>query len=100
MQLNRRYSRGFQFAIAYTFAKALGVADDDEQQVSAVRPLKEWHYAPLAGTQTHNLVINYTWDLPKASKLARPRGRAVPASTTGSSPAKTRSPAATGRRCS
>jgi hypothetical protein len=70
VQLNRRYSRGFQFAVAYTFAKALGVADDDEQQVSAVRPLKEWHYAPLAGTQTHNLVVNYTWDLPKASALA------------------------------
>ena len=69
MQLNRRYIRGFQFAVAYTYARALGVADDDEQQVSAVRPLREWHYAPLAGTQTHNLVINYTWDLPKASKL-------------------------------
>jgi len=70
VQLNRRYSRGFQFAVAYTFARALGVADDDEQQVSAVRPLRAWHYAPLAGTQTHNLVINYTWDLPRASKLA------------------------------
>jgi len=69
VQLNRRYIRGFQFAVAYTFAKALGVADDDEQQISSVRPLKEWHYAPLAGTQTHNLVINYTWDLPRASKL-------------------------------
>jgi hypothetical protein len=69
VQLNRRYIRGFQFAVAYTFAKALGVADDDEQQVSAVRPLLGWHYGPLAGTQTHNLVINYTWDLPKASGL-------------------------------
>jgi Carboxypeptidase regulatory-like domain/TonB-dependent Receptor Plug Domain len=69
VQINRRYIRGFQFAIAYTFAKALGVADDDEQLVSAVRPLREWHYAPLAGTQTHNLVINYTWDLPRPSKL-------------------------------
>jgi Carboxypeptidase regulatory-like domain/TonB-dependent Receptor Plug Domain len=69
VQVNRRYIHGFQFAIAYTYAKALGVADDDEQAVSTARPLKEWHYAPLAGTQTHNLVINYTWDLPKASNL-------------------------------
>ncbi len=69
VQLNRRYIGGFQFAVAYTFAKALGVADDDEQQFSSARPLRAWHYAPLAGTQTHNLVINYTWDLPKASKL-------------------------------
>jgi hypothetical protein len=69
VQLNRRYIRGFQFALAYTYAKALGVADDDEQQVSAVRPLKEWHYAPLAGTQTHTFVVNYTWDIPRASAL-------------------------------
>ena len=69
VQLNRRYIHGFQFAIAYTYAKALGVADEDEAQVSGARPLKGWHYAPLAGTQLHNLVINYTWDLPKASKL-------------------------------
>jgi hypothetical protein len=69
VQINRRYMHGFQFAVAYTYAKALGVADDDEQAVSGARPLKGWHYAPLAGTQTHNLVINYTWDLPRASKL-------------------------------
>jgi hypothetical protein len=31
--------------------------------------LKPWHYAPSAGNQMHNLVINYTWDLPKATKL-------------------------------
>jgi hypothetical protein len=69
VQLNRRYIRGLQFAIAYTFAKSLGVADEDEAQVSANRPLKGWHYAPMAGTQTHNLVLNYTWDLPKGSSL-------------------------------
>jgi hypothetical protein len=69
VQVNRRYIRGFQFSVAYTFAKAEGVADEDEQAVSAVRPLEAWHLAPLAGTQRHNLVINYTWDLPKASRL-------------------------------
>jgi hypothetical protein len=69
VQLNRRYIRGFQFAVAYTFSKALGVADEDEAQVPLIRPLREWNYAPLSGTQTHNLVINYTWDIPKASRL-------------------------------
>jgi hypothetical protein len=70
VQINRRYIRGLQFSIAYAYDKALGIADDDETIVSAVRPIKQWHYAPLASNQTHSLVINYTWDLPKASKLA------------------------------
>ncbi|PYQ23396.1 MAG: hypothetical protein DMF79_03860 [Acidobacteria bacterium] len=57
VQINRRYIRGLQFAVAYTYGKALGIADEDET------------YAPSAGNQLHNLVINYTWDLPRASKL-------------------------------
>jgi hypothetical protein len=74
VQLNRRYIRGFQFAVAYTYARALGVADEDEASVPYLRPLKAWNYAPLSGTQTHNLVVNYTWDLPAASKLAGGNG--------------------------
>jgi Carboxypeptidase regulatory-like domain/TonB-dependent Receptor Plug Domain len=68
-QLNRRYIHGLQFAVAYTFGKTLGIADEDEAAISAVRPEKAWHYAPYATTQTHNLVINYTWDLPNASAI-------------------------------
>ena len=68
-QLNRRYSHGFQFSVAYTYARSLGIADEDESQVSTARPLDAWHYAPLSQSQTHDLVINYTWDIPKASKL-------------------------------
>jgi hypothetical protein len=69
VQVNRRYIDGLQFAVAYTFGKANGVADEDEGSVSVVRPLNSWHYAPNGPSQQHNLVINYTWDLPKASNL-------------------------------
>jgi hypothetical protein len=69
VQINRRYIRGLQFAVAYTYSRALGIADEDETIVSSARPLKQWHYAPLQQSQTHDLVVNYTWDLPKASKL-------------------------------
>jgi Carboxypeptidase regulatory-like domain/TonB-dependent Receptor Plug Domain len=68
-QLNRRYIRGLQFAVAYTFGKTLGIADEDEAAISAVRPVKAWNYAPYSSNQTHNLVINYTWDLPRGSSL-------------------------------
>lgn len=69
VQINRRYIRGLQFAVAYAFGKTRGIADEDEAQISSVRPLNEWHYAPYASSQQHNLVINYTWDLPKMTNL-------------------------------
>jgi hypothetical protein len=69
VQVNRRYIRGLQFAVAYTFGKTRGIADEDEAAISAVRPVDSWNYAPYASSQTHNLVINYTWDIPKASAL-------------------------------
>lgn len=69
VQLNRRYIRGVQFAVAYTYGRTRGVADEDEGVVSAVRPLNEWHYANYSTSQEHNLVFNYTWDLPRASRL-------------------------------
>jgi len=69
IQINRRYIRGLQFAVAYSYSKALGITDEDETNISIARPLKPWHYAPSAGNQMHNLVINYTWDLPKTSRL-------------------------------
>jgi hypothetical protein len=69
VQVNRRYIRGLQFAVAYTLGKTRGIADEDEAFVSIVRPLHDWHYAPYSSSQLHNLVFNYTWDLPKATSL-------------------------------
>jgi hypothetical protein len=88
--VNRRYIRGLQFSAAYTFGKTLGIADEDEAAISAVRPVHEWNYAPYASNQRHTLVINYTWDLPRASSSGTTRSSAA-CSTTGSCLARTRS---------
>jgi hypothetical protein len=76
VQLNRRYIKGLQFSVAYTLSRALGIADKDpvgstgaDGRIEPQRPLKLWHYGPLEYSQTHNLVVDYTWDLPKASRL-------------------------------
>ncbi len=69
LQVNRRYIRGLQFALAYTYGKTRGVADEDEAAIAIARPLDVWHYAPYSSSQLHNLVINYTWDLPGATRL-------------------------------
>ena len=69
MQINRRYIRGVQFGASYTWGRALGIGDDDPARVSLARPMREWNYAVAAFNQDHNLVINYTWDIPGGSKF-------------------------------
>jgi hypothetical protein len=71
VQINRRYIKGLQFSIAYTFSKSLGISNEDDQVVFPERDVRKFYYAPNSFSQTHNLVVNYTWDLPKASKLWR-----------------------------
>ncbi len=71
LQANRRYVAGVQVGAAYTFGKALGVADEDPGNISAsvARPQRSWLYGPLVQSQTHTLVVNYTWDLPSVSRF-------------------------------
>ncbi len=69
LQVNRRYIRGVQFGASYTWGRTLGIGDDDPARVSLARPMREWNYADAAFNQDHNLVINYTWDIPGGSKF-------------------------------
>lgn len=65
IQANRRYIRGVQFGGAYTWQRARGLADEDPGNLSFsyTRP-RDYFYDILAHSQTHNLVINYVWDIP------------------------------------
>lgn len=65
VQLNRRYIRGLQFAVAYTVAKTV----TDGTTFNPLRPGPEWNESPDEGTQFHNLIVSYTWDVPGGSKL-------------------------------
>ncbi len=61
---NRRYTKGLQFGLAYTYSKRM-----DYSGIPLYQPLRVWSYGRSASDQTHNLVINSMWDLPRASKL-------------------------------
>ena len=65
IQLNRRYIRGLQFAVAYTLAKTVG----NGTNFSPLRPSRAWYDGPDDTTQFQNLIINYTWDVPNGSRL-------------------------------
>ncbi|HXJ38540.1 MAG TPA: hypothetical protein VNH18_04630, partial [Bryobacteraceae bacterium] len=64
LSLNRRFSKGLQFGVSYSFSKYL-----DYSNVPVYRSLKSWGYGFNAADQTHNVAINYSWELPKASRL-------------------------------
>jgi hypothetical protein len=68
VQLNRRYSKGLLFSVAYTFSKALGLGGNDNAYAIDL-PFLDQEYAPLPHNQTHNFVFNFTYDAPKVSKL-------------------------------
>ena len=69
VQLNRRYIHGLQFAVAYTLAKTVSLGGNQEPPTfNPLRPSDEWNVAPNESTQLHNLIINYTWDVPNGSR--------------------------------
>jgi len=68
VQLNRRYTRGFQFGVAYTYSKSFDYANDDSSDVSFPRPYRSFNYGPSDFDQTHILTVNYIYDIPKLSK--------------------------------
>lgn len=68
IQLNRRYTRGFQYGVAYTYSKSFDYANDDTSDLSFPRPYKAFNYAPSDFDQTHIFTLNYIYDLPSLSK--------------------------------
>jgi Carboxypeptidase regulatory-like domain/TonB-dependent Receptor Plug Domain len=67
VQANRRYTRGFQVGLAYTYSKSFDYANDDSSDVSYPRPYKAFNYGPSDFDQTHILTINYIYDVPALS---------------------------------
>jgi hypothetical protein len=67
--LNRRFTGGIQFGVAYTWSKTMGLTDSDQQGLPMYRPYRIWNYGRLGFDQTHKMVINYLWELPKLSRV-------------------------------
>jgi hypothetical protein len=67
--VNRRFTRGLQFGVAYTYSKTMDYTDGDRDVLATYQPQRIWNYGPAGFDQTHVLVINYTYDLPRATRL-------------------------------
>lgn len=73
VSVNRRYTQGVQFGLAYTLSRSRDFTSSQElpfignSQVPIYRDVREWTYGLSSFDQTHVAVINYTWELPRAS---------------------------------
>jgi hypothetical protein len=63
--VQRRFRQGLSLGAAYTWSKALGTASDVEGNFINIICSRCYDYRLLTFDRTHNLVINYLWDLPK-----------------------------------
>ncbi|HEV8485888.1 MAG TPA: carboxypeptidase regulatory-like domain-containing protein, partial [Blastocatellia bacterium] len=68
VQVNRRYTRGFQYGVAYTYSKSLDYANDDSDDLAFPRPYRAFNYAPSNFDQTHIFTVNYIYDVPGLSR--------------------------------
>ena len=62
--VNRRFSRGFNFSVAYTFSKALGTAPGDGSFVNPNNP-RLYDYRLMDFDRKHAFVATYIYDLPE-----------------------------------
>jgi hypothetical protein len=67
VQVNRRYTSGFQYGVAYTYSKSFDYANDDSSDVNNGRPYKAFNRGPSDFDQTHILTVNYIYDVPRLS---------------------------------
>ena len=65
--LNRRFASGFQFGIAYTYAKSMDYGSDERSFFGAMTPQYldiRRNYGKSSFDQTHVLVANWEYDIP------------------------------------
>ena len=65
VSVSRHLARGLQFGVAYTFSKALDVADSDTTSVSPYFSARSRNYGPASFDRNNVLVVNYLYELPK-----------------------------------
>ena len=73
VQANRRFTKGLQFGLAYTLSRSRDYTSNNEtgtganMQIATYQDPDVWNYGLSSYDQTHVAVINYVWDLPRAS---------------------------------
>ncbi|MEK7409339.1 MAG: carboxypeptidase regulatory-like domain-containing protein [Acidobacteriota bacterium] len=64
-KIERRFNRGFGFGVAYTWSKALGIANSYNDSSTSYFDFRKWEYGPLSFDRSQVFTLNYIWDIPK-----------------------------------
>jgi hypothetical protein len=73
VQTHRRFTKGLQFALAYTLSRSRDYTSNNEtgtgsnMQIATYQNPDIWNYGYSSYDQTHVAVISYVWDIPRAS---------------------------------
>ena len=63
--LQRRFSHGLAWGMAYTYSKAMGTTSYNP----VVPDNEKWNYGRLSVDRPHNLQVNYSYNLPEPGKM-------------------------------
>jgi len=63
---NRRFARGLQFGVAWTWSKSMDYNSGDNNTVSSLVPVRIWNYGLSDFDRTHVFKLNWLWDVPRA----------------------------------
>jgi hypothetical protein len=67
-QINKRFSKGMQFGLAHTWSKAMTIVNGNNDAVNPYLNYRMRQYGKASFDRTHNLVINYLYDIPSLAK--------------------------------
>ena len=68
VSLNRRFAKGVHLGVNYAFAKYMDFSSGNSA-LPLYEPLRQWSYGLDGADQTHNMTVNFTYNVPGASKL-------------------------------
>ncbi len=78
VSVNRRFTSSFQYGIAYTWSKSMGLGNGDRDTLPIYRSTRGYLYGKTGFDQTHMFVANYLWSLPNARMFdGSPASRAL-----------------------
>ena len=67
VQLNRRFKRDFTYGLSWTWSKSLDLVDTNNDSVNPFLPFRSRNYGRAGTDRTHNFVLSYDYQLPRAS---------------------------------
>jgi hypothetical protein len=67
--INRRFTKGLQFGVSYTWSKTMATQDSVNGAVARFQDRRWWNYSEASFDRTHNFVAHWVWSVPKASSL-------------------------------